>query len=226
MKPVDEYFKQQLGPLAVPPRPEAWNRIANNLVKKNSGRIGFRWAAALGVLASLAGMWWYLEQTSENAHIAGRQMDADPQVVVQPLAPISDEKPAPETARQQPVTRKTPRLATTNKINLPAPAAAPVEPAESTLLAGVEPGAPTQNPEPVPPDEALPQSAVVVEYSLPAITAAPAAEAGPPKESNLGKIKTAVQDLKNSQAWWGDLRKIKDDVLAFHFKKDKTKPLE
>lgn len=226
MKPVDEYFRQQLGPLAVPPRPEAWNRIANNLVKKNSGRVGFRWAAVLGMLASLAGMWWYLEQTPVNAHISGGQTGADPQAVVQPLAAISDEKPAPEPVRQQPVIKKTPRLATTNKINLSAPAAAPVEPAGSSLFAGVEPGAPPQNQEPVPTDEALPQGAVVVEYSLPAITAAPADGAGPPKESNLGKIKTAVQDLKNSQAWWGDLRKIKDDVLAFNFKKDKTKPLE
>lgn len=221
MNPLDKLFQQKLEPLAVPPSPDAWNRIEANLAKKNNGIIWFRWAAGIGILLSLTGIGWYL-----NTRLVADEFVATRPAVVAPVeTPAileSADQPRAMATTEQPGTTVE-RIARKRKTrpNLESAAEPVVEITAVATLA--QPVAETIE---LPAEVVIsPETAVVIEYTLP--TVAPVdVESTEAEPTGFEKIKIAALELKHSEGWWGNLRMAKDDLLALDFKKDKNKRLE
>lgn len=221
MNPLDQLFQQKLEPLAVPPSPEAWNRIEANLAKKNNRVVWFRWAAGVGILLSLTGIGWYLQtKTVVETPVIAQPM-ATPALKT-PTATNQVELPRIAAASEQPTppVKRNPR-----KRESQPPVAATAElVAETTTITAPEAQATTAT-QPVSESATAPEIALVIEYILPPIEPAETA-ATEVEPTSLEKIKNAALELKYSEGWWGNLRMAKDDLLALNFKKDKNKQLE
>lgn len=219
MNQVDRLFNEKLSDHSVAPPASAWDRIEAGLAKKNSTVLWMRWAAIL-VPATILGLLYLgkpgttTNQLAEVKKPTQTTVPAAPTVIAIPTVPQIANAPAKE--RRKPVSKQ-------KEIQQPIPGISQ-EDAEVTISL-VEPVGPLEeiaiepSPEPVVlvAQEAKP---LVLVYTLESIP--PPAELVTQKPSSLERVVEIAQTVKYSDPL-GDLRMMKDGLLAIDLRKKFTK---
>jgi hypothetical protein len=223
---IDQLFKDKLSEHNLPPSEEAWAKVQHGLSKKNKVVIYWR-AAAVFVLMGLLVSAWYL--FNRPVGISTQQLSKT-EVREKPAVPKEAEKESSNTNTTESEsdgknTRKL--LAKSEKSNstdtkafaeeltepvVPSPHAEKVEIEKATTVA-----------------EVAMEKPIVIEFTLPTIEEIPIgdvslANSETEKSTGIMKFLETARDVKNGEAEFGSsLRDIKNELLAFEFKKDKTR---
>jgi hypothetical protein len=228
---IDQLFKNKLGDHNLPPSDEAWTKVQAGLSKRNKVIIYWR-AAAVFVLLGLLVSAWYLFTGSivskqEQLTQSGLQQPI-PEINNESIEPLKEQTLAqvleePKKVNTKKQSKKSNNSQDTNKqeVTETTTELAQHTPLNSEIL--------ELNESIVSVSEAKEEKAIVIEFILPAITQTTSPEVAiaitePEKSNGIMKILETARDVKNGDAELGNsLRDIKNELLAFDFKKDKTK---
>ncbi len=218
MNAIDRLFNEQLEGHSTTPSSEAWERIETRLNAGTNPRAWIRWAAVLLPAIAAAGIW--MSRPAEEASIAVKPAQ------VQPVTPIGtepvqrvevkvNERPAVAKAKtirhQQPVAVAAPNVVAEPDLPIAAvtllPESAPLE--ELTI----EPIIETVETVAIAPQT----QPLVIVYTLD-----PVVEAAAEKPSSIARVVEFARSVKHSDPI-GDLRGLKDELLALDLRKKSTK---
>lgn len=228
---IDQLFKNKLGDHNLPPSDEAWAKVKVGLSKKNKEIIYWR-AAAVFLLLGLLVSAWYLFTGS----IVSKQEQLTQSGLYKPTPEISKESIEPikeqtlvqvlEESKKITTKKENKKSNNTQDIDKPMVTETTTELAQNLSL----------NSEMLELNESIAsvnevkqEKAIVIEFELPAIAQTNSLDVVPvitePEKSNgIMKLLETARDVKNGDAELGNsLRDIKNELLAFDFKKDKTK---
>ncbi len=217
---MDQLFKNKLGDHRLPPSQDAWAKIEAGLSKKNNTVILWRAAAVFVLCGFLTGAWFYWQSTQDHTQqLTTKQDDSikNSPEVQEPLVDLVEKK---ENKNQVAIIKKSERIKrekiTSKKDSEEITEATPILKEAVKELAILE----TVITEPA----ARPEKPVVIEFTLdPVPSTTLIAKATDAEKSNgFKKILDKAIDLKNGEGL-GSLRDVKNELLAFDFKKDKTK---
>jgi hypothetical protein len=228
---IDQLFKNKLGDHNLPPSDKAWAKVEAGLSKRNKVIIYWR-AAAVFVLLGLLVSAWYLFTESittkqEQLTQSGLQQPT-PEINRESIEPIKEQTLAQviEEPRKANPKKHSKKLNNTQETNKQIVTETITELAEDPQLNSEEL---KLNESIANVSEAKQEKAIVIEFELPAITQTNPLEivsisTEPEKSNGIMKILETARDVKNGDAELGNsLRDIKNELLAFDFKKDKTK---
>ena len=220
-KQVDEFFRSKLEEHTLAPSIHAWDKIETSLPKKNKTVIVWRMAAALALMSGLlwAGLNWQGSTPTELTHTKSE--------VVKPsesaLAKINPEKEKkmPEEKITYSKSQKITRSVSTsqNQNNLIINEVEQI--AETKLVERIEFESTTIVVAEAPPT--LTQKPIVLEYRLEPVETIAVVQTDTKK--GLKGFLNAAKEMKNGEDGLG-LQTLKDNILAFNFKKEKGKPEE
>lgn len=217
---MDQLFKNKLGDHRLPPSQEAWAKIESGLTKKNKTVILWRSAAVFVLCGFLASAWFYWQSTQDHTQELTTKQDDGIKNAPEVQKPLVDPVEKKEYKNQVAIIKKSERLKrekiTSKKDMEEITEATPILKEAEKELAILE----TVITEPV----SKPDKPVVIEFTLDPVPSttliAKAIEAE--KSNGFKKILDKAIDLKNGEGL-GGLRDAKNELLAFDFKKDKTK---
>ena len=219
MNQVDRLFNEKLSDHSVAPPASTWDRIEAGLAKKNSTVLWMRWAAIL-VPATILGLLYLGKPGTTTNKLAEVKKPTQTTVSVAPTGNAIPSVPqitnAPAKERRKPVSKQ-------KEVQQPITGISQ-EDAEVTISL-VEPVGPQEeimiepSPEPVVlvAQEVKP---LVIVYTLESIL--PSAELVTKKPSSLERVVKIAQAVKYSDPL-GDLRMMKDGLLAIDLRKKSTK---
>lgn len=220
-KQVDEFFRSKLEEHTLAPSIHAWDKIEASFPKKNKTVIVWRMAAALALMSGLlwAGLNWQGSTPTELTHTKSE--------VVKPsesaLAKINPEKEKkmPEEKITYSKSQKITRSVSTsqNQNNLIINEVEQI--AETKLVERIEFESTTIVVAEAPPT--LTQKPIVLEYRLEPVETIAVVQTDTKK--GLKGFLNAAKEMKNGEDGLG-LQTLKDNILAFNFKKEKGKPEE
>jgi hypothetical protein len=228
---IDQLFKNKLGDLNLPPSEEAWAKVEAGLSKRNKVIIYWR-AAAVFVLLGLLISAWYLFTGSivskqEQLTLSGLQKPT-PEIIKESIEPNKAQTLAPalDTPKKITTKKQSKKYNNTQDIDKPTVTETTTELAQNLSL----------NSEMLELNESIAsvnevkqEKAIVIEFELPAIAQTNSLDVvsvstEPEKSNGIMKLLETARDVKNGDAELGNsLRDIKNELLAFDFKKDKTK---
>ena len=224
---IDQLFKNKLHEYSLPPSEEAWTRIQSGASKKNNLVIYWR-AAAVFVLMGLVVSSWYL--FTSPVLISSQQISKTENTDI-PERPALLKEDETESANAKTIEKQSSKtdqqkhLAKVEKSNVVNKEDAPLtESSESTTQLEFVELETTVTIAEVP--HAKP---IVIEFTLPTIvestpTELAMATSETEKNSVIMKFLETARDVKNGDAALGtSLRGIKNELLAFDFKKEKTR---
>ncbi len=217
MNSLDELFKNKLEDHSLTPSLTAWSKVEANLSKKNNTIIWFRIAACLA-LFSLSWLTYkqlvYTHDTKLMVEMRPKTSNDLQKKSIPPNTEFSKQTHIPRnvypnktkpTIVQQPVASI--ETASIEKITHEQPLIIETSIAEATQTYK-QVIAQTEKP-------------LVIEYTLEAVTDQPQEATS---RSRLQKVVDFALDAKHSDGALTNLRQAKDDLFAFNFKKDKSKP--
>jgi len=230
---IDQFFKDALSEHKVAPSAEAWTKVQSGITKKNKLIIVWRMAAAFLLMGALMGTWYFSnsdheintqamltevkEVTTPELDIKGEPIESAHEIPQNNL--IQSAKPESQKDRNKyRVQTKTDKnsLAETNSMDHRESA----NQEEESMI--------TENPvliaQTVQTTEA--DKPLVIEFTLSPIVHEPTTEVAQndsESTSALKKILETARDVKNGESDLGIIRDAKNQLLAFDFKKDKTK---
>jgi hypothetical protein len=219
MNPLDELFKHKLEDHSLPPSPLAWSKVERAISKKNRTIVWLRVAACLAFL----GLGWVMYQQIENAP------SKSVMVVYKPIIKKEDEKNTaiPHgkitntiSTKAKLVETKATSLATTQAVVAEQNSLNEVTTTNEmvALETTIEEGA-TEYKEVI----AQAEKPLVIEYTLEPVKDQPQEVTS---RSKLQKMVDFALEAKHSDGALTNLRQAKDDLFAFNFKKDKSKPIK
>lgn len=216
MNAIDRLFSEKLEGHKTTPSAETWQRVEAGLATKASQVSWLRWAAIL-VPASVAAAFWFSQPA--RTELAQQPVQPTPAIqqnpeVITPVTEIPDRQ-------QQPVARKNVKRKKTvsEPIAIPTPepevefvAAAQTPEAIPLEELSIEPVTPVIEPAAAEPEA----KTMVIVYTLdPVVTEVD-------KPSSLQRVVDFARSVKHSDPI-GDLRGLKDELLAFDLRKKSTK---
>lgn len=228
---VDKVFKDKLESHQLSPSPAAWDKLDQQLAKKNNAHVWLRAAAVLALvsLATVVAINWRAEDTQNNLASNEEVTPAQP-------APTPNETPEQPVAMEPAVGEQVARKQEKKKVvvapqkETPVVDQQPIEQQEEqpvvlddapALIVDATP-VPEQIPditETIQEEKAKP---VVIVYTLPAIAKN---EAPQPEEKKTGfqRVLEVANNVKNADNPFGELREAKNDLFAWEFRRDKDK---
>lgn len=215
MNAIDRLFSEKLERHKTTPSAEAWQRVEAGMTTQANPASWIRWAAIL-VPASVAAALWFSQPTSTGL----AQQPTQPTPAIQQNSEVTT--PITEApVQQQPVARK--NVKRKKAVSKPVSVPAPEPELESVALAltpeaipleeiTIEPAVPVIEPTVTEPDA----KPMVIVYTLdPVVTEVD-------KPSSLQRVVDFARSVKHSDPI-GDLRGLKDELLAFDLRKKSTK---
>jgi len=247
---IDKLFNTKLASHVVQPSPQAWDRVAAELSKKNKGLIWFRWAAVLLIPVLITGglLWINSENKTGNTTAINSTKseiaDDKKKNEAEEAKSANGVKTRNDAAKQSTVSPKTQsksltRPATAEKakpvrrINTPVNNmnAMPVAVVASDSASDKEMVAEVVTPPAATVTVVANDKPIVLEYTLTTIEAVLPAEKpitlvvvlnDKPNKNKLQKVIDFARDAKNSEGPFATLRQAKEEFFAFNFKKDKN----
>jgi hypothetical protein len=226
MNSVDKLFKSKLEDHQLAPSTKAWEKLESNLSKKNRTIIWFRMAAVLALMGMLTVAVLNWNSSDENSPLTTTDQPVEGKEIEQkpPLPEKKNEeliKPGIEqTNKKKPIptqlmTKPTENLAASEQVTEVVKKEELIDTSVASLKEeAIEPFAEEKK-------------AIVLVYSLPTLPAKQTATTEVAQveveQTGIQKIWEAAKDVKNSDNPWGDLREVKNELLALDFKKDKNK---
>lgn len=234
--PIDKLLKNKLEGLAIDPSPEAWSKVAASLPKKN--KIWLRVAASL-LMAGLGFVFWlYVNNntgTQQIAPIAGMQTTEEvtgntrTDIEKTPIAETEQQSqntkataPTPLIAKTQPVARIKEKEERTDNAS-----AAQNEPdvlkAELThSIALVDLDINKETPEIT--TAQVESKPIVIVYELAEVNIKTEDDEALipllPKKTGLKKVLDVANEMRTGESPLNGLRQVKDEILAFNFRKE------
>ncbi len=230
-KRIDQFFKDALSEHKVSPSAEAWNKVRAGQTKKNKLIIVWRMAAVLLLMGALMGTWYFINSESE---LNAPAMLTEEKIILTPEKETTSEPiesareiPQPNLAQAtKPGNQKNKnkyreenqedKNSITETITIDHSELADQK--EEEIMISTDPILIAQNAETEKP--------IVIEFTLAPIVNEPVTEVtqnDSESSSGLKKILQTARDVKNGEADLGIIRDTKNQLLAFDFKKDKTK---
>jgi len=215
MNAIDRLFSEKLEGHKTTPSPDAWHRVESGLATKSTSFTWMRWAAVL-IPASVAAAIWFGQPA--RTEIAQQPVQTAPAVQKNPELPTVVD----EHNKQQPVARKT--VKRKKVVSEPIAVATP-EPEVETVAV-------SHTPEAIPLEEITIEPAIlafepvagepeakpmVIVYTLDPVVTETA-----DKPLSLKRVVDFARSVKHSDPI-GDLRGLKDELLAFDLRKKSTK---
>lgn len=227
---IDQLFKDKLGEHSLPPSPQAWEKVQAGATGKKGIVFMWRMASVIVLLGVFISTWYYFSSD---------KVESPTQIAEKANTPLPGNKVLPDNSVQpneSSIQIKTERIASTFKERKreqtkelkskqePSPndfqetKSEQIVVEEQHIVAEVA----------VIETSAIKEKPVVIEFTLPSMeepkeTVVIAANEEE-KSSGLKKLLESARDVKNGDAQLGaNLREMKNELLAFDFKKDKTK---
>jgi len=215
---MDQLFKNKLGDHRLPPSQEAWDKIESGLSKKNNTVILWRAAAVFVLCGLLTGAWFYWQSAQDRTQQLATKQDDILEKVPELQEPLVEPVVKEENKNQATLIKKSSR---SNREKVTSTKNEEVEPVqileetEKELIALSE----NVSMEPI----AKAEKPIVIEFTLDPVPAKIlVTQSAEEKSKGLKKVLNKAIDLKNGEGL-GGLRDAKNELLAFDFKKDKTK---
>jgi len=225
---IDQFFKDALSEHKVSPSADAWTKVQAGLTKKNKLIIVWRMAAVLLLMGALMGTWYFIDSESElNApamlteeiQIVTPEKNSDSeQLEATPETPQPNLAQATKPGNQQNKNREE-NKGVNNSI------AESNTTVDNDLTDKVEEYIISADPIVIAQTDRI-EKPMVIEFTLAPIINEPVtavAENDSDNGSGLKKLLETARDVKNGEADLGIIRDTKNQLLAFDFKKDKTK---
>ena len=236
----DKFFRDKLHDYQKSVSPEAWNRISQNLEKKNRAGLWLKVAASVLLLA-ITGILLYPRLKNDNSAAITETVAPppveQPAVVTQP-APIAD---AIQPAQKENAPRKNPARAkhlrpdkntppSEESVTAPAEEALQLPELTSTDLRPVE-SLEEDNQRIASTEEKVgePSKGITIVFSAEEVNKKylikkeDDATSGNKSSSTLQKLLDKAYDLKHNQDPLGGLRQKKDEILAMNFRNDRQR---
>jgi len=230
-KRIDQFFKDALSEHKVSPSAEAWNKVRAGQTKKNKLIIVWRMAAVLLLMGAPMGTWYFINSESELN--APAMLTEEKKILTPEKETISEpiesarEIPQPNLAQTtKPGNQKNKnnyreenqedKNSITETITIDHRELADYK--QEEIMISTDPILIAQTAETEKP--------IVIEFTLAPIVNEPVTEVtqnDSESASGLKKILETARDVKNGEADLGIIRDTKNQLLAFDFKKDKTK---
>lgn len=216
---MDQLFKNKLGDHRLPPSQEAWTKIESGLSKKNNTVILWRAAAVFVLCGLLTGAWFYWQSAQDRTQQLATKQDDTLEKVPELQEPLVEPVVKEENKNQATLIKKSSnsiREKVTSTKNEEVEPVQILKDTEKELIALSE----NVSMEPI----AKAEKPIVIEFTLDPVPSTTLVAKAPEAEKNNGfkKILDKAIDLKNGEGL-GGLRDAKNELLAFDFKKDKTK---
>ncbi len=220
-KQLDEFFRKKLEEHTFTPSVHAWDKIEAILPKKNKTVIVWRMAAALALMSGLlwAGLNWQESTPTELMQIKSEVVKPSESTLAK-INPEKEKKKQEEKityAKSQKITRRT--STTQNRTNQITSEVAVI--AETKIVARIEIASATIMEEEA--SVTITQKPIVLEYRLEPVETIAIVQTETKK--GFKGFLNAAKEMKNGEDGLG-LQTLKDNILAFNFKKEKGKPEE
>lgn len=229
---IDQLFKEKLSEHNLPPSAEAWTKVQAGLSTGTNKIVYWRIAASLLLFGLLASAWFLLNNTVE---LETQQVAQKDKTIAPPVQKNADDtaiQKVDETLAQTEQKKTEPRQKT--KSTLVATSQQVIKDEKADKVLPLEDNKTLNQAESIITESVTTASTVVekpivIEFTLPAIEEAHTATIASVNESEtkstgIKKIFETALDVKNGDAEFGNsLREIKNELLAFDFKKDKTR---
>ena len=231
----DRFFREKLENFQIPAPPAAWQRVDNNLNKKNSTPLFLKVAASLLFMMAATALVWSLRkgddqqiaQSTKQTSVNPKEKDTLPLVSgpnpdKKAIPPIEKKRPVFQTAKK-PAEQKSTRRAESISDNIllatgEKPRVLLVEFREPVIIPRVVTASSRED------------GGVTLFYSLEEVNekyldkkALAEATSHDKNSSTLKKLLEKAYDLKHNQDPFGSLRQKKNEILALNFRNDKQR---